>query len=315
MASAAGDDPLGEFRTELFSHCYRMLGSFHDAEDVLQEVTLRALRGMADFEGRSSLRTWLHRIAVNACRSELERKDRRILPLDHLAAFEGDAPIGEPVVDVAWLEPAPTDPDSTVEARESVELAFVAAMQHLPANQRAALVLFEAFAFSGREIAEIMATTPASVNSALQRARKRLAARRGAASQQATLAQLGTAGQRDLVRRYAAAMQARDVDAILALTTEDATWSMPPLANWYRGHEAIAGFLGAGPFTRQWRHVPTAANGQLALGAYMRRDKGKFDAYGLDVLDVTPDGRITAVTAFLDPGLLPAFGLPKTFRG
>ncbi len=315
MASTVVEDPLGEYRGELFSHCYRMLGSFHDAEDVLQEVSLRALRGMADFKGRSSLRTWLHRIVVNTCRNELERKERRILPMDHMAAFDGDASIGEPVTEVAWLEPAPNDPHSSVEARESVELAFVAAVQHLPANQRAALVLFEAFAFSAQEIAEIMATTPASVNSALQRAREALVARRPAASQQATLAQLGDEAQRELVRRYAVAMQAHDLEEILSLVTEDATWSMPPLANWYRGHDAIAGFLGVGPFTREWRHVPTAANGQLAVGCYLPGMTGEFEAYCLDVLDVAPDGRIAAITAFLDPGLMPEFGLPKIFRG
>lgn len=312
MASAIVDDPLGEFRGELFSHCYRMLGSFHDAEDVLQEVSLRALRGLADFEGRSSLRTWLHRITSNTCLNELERKERRILPMDHVA-FDGDAPIGAPVTEVAWLEPMPTDPHSSIEQRESLELAFVAAVQHLPPNQRAALVLFEAFTFSAQEIAEIMATTPASVNSALQRGRQGLADHRVATSQQTTLAQLGDEAQRELVRRYAEAMQAHDLDAILTLVTEDATWSMPPLPNWYRGHDAIAGFLGVGPFTCEWRHVPTAANGQLAVGCYARDEDGGFAAYCLDVLDVAPDGRLAAITAFLDPGLLPAFGSPKVF--
>jgi RNA polymerase sigma-70 factor (ECF subfamily) len=183
-------------------------------------------------------------------------------------------------------------------------------VQHLPPNQRAALIMFDVLGFSAREIADAMETTPASVNSALQRARALLDERMPERSQQATLAELGDAGQRALVARYTAALQQHDVDGMLALLTEDATWSMPPLSTWYRGHEAISGFLALGPFRVQWRHRVTRANGQIAVGAYGREgDSGPFTAYALDVLELRGD-RIAGIVAFLDGELFPSFGLP-----
>jgi RNA polymerase sigma-70 factor, ECF subfamily len=308
METVAGD-PLGPYRSELFAHCYRMLGSHHDAEDVLQEVSVRALRGMAEFEGRSSLRTWLHRIAVNACLNELARKERRVLPLEYGPEAEPGDPF-ERLEDVLWLEPTPTDPQQRAEDLESVELAFVAAVQHLPPNQRAALIMFDVLGFSSGEIAEVMATSAVSVNSALQRARERLARVPKARSQQITLAELGDRGQRELVSRYTDAMRRHDIDALLSVLTEDATWSMPPMPNWYRGRAAIAAFLAAGPFTQQWRHRVTRANGQLAVAAYQRDGAGRYIGYALDVLEIR-GARIAAVTAFLDGSLFPAFGLPE----
>ena len=304
------DDPLGPYRAELRAHCYRMLGSAHDAEDVLQEVSLRAWRARDAFEGRSSLRTWLHRITVNACLSELERKERRVLPIELGPAAEAHAPLGEPLGDVMWLEPFPGDPGERAEERESIELAFVAAVQHLPPNQRAALIMFDVLGFTAREIAEAMDTTPTSVHSALQRARKVLDEILPERSQQAALAELGDAGQRELVARYTAALQRHDVEGMLALLTEDATWSMPPLGSWFRGHAAIAAFLADAPYTVRWRHRPARANGQLAVGCYAWDEAaGAYHAYALDVLDVHGD-RISGVVGFLDGERFPAFGLP-----
>jgi RNA polymerase sigma-70 factor, ECF subfamily len=305
----ADDDPLAPFRSELRAHCYRMLGSPHDAEDVLQEVSLRAWRGRGDFEGRSSLRTWLHRIATNACLNELERKERRVLPVDVGPSSEAIDPAMEPANEVLWLEPFPDGAEHVTEG-ESVELAFVAAVQLLPANQRAALLMFDVLGFSAREIADAMDTTPASVNSALQRARALIAERLPERSQQETLAALGEQAQRELVERYTAALRDADMDAMLALLTEDATWSMPPLPSWYRGHDAIASFLAGGPFTRRWKHVPARANGQLAVGCYMW-DGSAYSAYALDVLALRGD-RIAAIVAFLGDVRFEAFGLPAT---
>jgi RNA polymerase sigma-70 factor (ECF subfamily) len=310
----AADDPLGPYRAELRAHCYRMLGSAHDAEDVLQEVSVRAWRGRGAFEGRSSLRTWLHRIAVNACLNELERKERRVLPVDLGPAVESGSSPGEPLHEVLWLEPLPDDPEQSAADRETVELAFVAAVQHLPANQRAALIMFEVLGFSAREIADAMDTTPASVNSALQRARAAIEDVLPKRSQQARLLELGDAGQRELVERYSAALREHDMESMLGLLTDDATWSMPPLGGWFRGRERLSAFLADGPFTVEWRHLPARANGQLAVACYKREEaSGAFVAYALDVLELRGD-RIAAIVAFLDGSLFPAFGLPPALR-
>jgi RNA polymerase sigma-70 factor (ECF subfamily) len=309
------DDPLSPFRAELRAHCYRMLGSAHDAEDVLQEISLRAWRGRPTFEGRSSLRTWLHRIAVNACLNELERKERRVLPVELGPAAEPQDSLDEPLHEVLWLEPLPDDPEQQATERESVELAFVAALQHLPPNQRAALIMFDVLDFSAREIADAMGTTPASVNSAVQRARRLIDEQLPERSQQATLAALGDDGQRELVARYTAALQSHDVDAMLALLAEDATWSMPPLANWYRGHAAIAAFLARAPFVQRWRHLPARANGQLAVGCFMWDGSvGVHDAYALDVLELRED-RICSIVSFIGGERFAAFGLPPSVAG
>lgn len=242
-ASEEVADPLAPYRAELRAHCYRMLGSVHDAEDVLQEVSLRAWVGRRTFQGRSSLRTWLHRIATNACLNELDRKERRVLPIDFAAAAGSDTALGEPLLEVPWLEPFPDDPEHHAADREAVELAFVAAVQHLSPNQRAAMLMFDVLGFTAREIADTMQTTPTAVHSALRRARAFVDERLPDRTQQATLAAMGDVRQRALVERYTAALQEADLDGMLALVAEDATWSMPPLATWYRGHEAIAGFL------------------------------------------------------------------------
>jgi RNA polymerase sigma-70 factor (ECF subfamily) len=289
-----------------------MLGSAHDAEDVLQEVSLHAWRGREGFRGHSSRRTWLHRIAANACLDELRRKERRVVPVEYGPHASPEDGFDRPLNDVPWIEPLALDPEAQATERESVELAFVAAVQHLPPNQRAALIMFDVLGFSAAEIAETMDTTPASVNSALQRARALVSERVPQPSQQATLATLGDRGQRELVSRYATAFEDHDLHGLLALLTEDATWSMPPLANWYRGHEAIAGFLRSGPFTVRWRHRITSANGQLAVGCYVQSDDAEpFAPYAIDVLQLRGE-RIEEVTSFIDGEGFAAFGLPMS---
>src|SRR5881275_3373948 len=224
------------YRSELHAHCYRMLGSVHDAEDALQEALLRAWRGLPRFEGRSSLRSWLYTIATNTCLNAIARRPKRVLPIDYAPAADPHEGPGEPVIESVWVEPYPDEtlgledgfatPEARYEQREGVELAFIAALQHLPANQRAVLILREVLGFSAREAAEMLETTTASVNSALQRARLSVEERLPEQSQQATLRSLGDERLRELVDRYVAAWEHNDVDAIAAMLTEDATLAM-----------------------------------------------------------------------------------------
>jgi RNA polymerase sigma-70 factor (ECF subfamily) len=311
-------------RAELHAHCYRMLGSVHDAEDALQEALLRAWRGLPRFEARSSLRSWLYRIATNAALDLIARRPQRVLPVDHLPAADPDDsldPPSTPLVETIWMDPYPDErlgledgpaaPEARFEQRESVELAFVAALQHLPPNQRAALILREVLGFSAREVAESLDTTTASVNSALQRARVVVDERVPEQSQQATLRALGDERLREIVEDYSEALEQGDVDALLGMLTEDATWSMPPMPNWYRGHEAITGFLHKGPFTVRWRHLPARANGQQAVGCYWwDEERRAYVAFALDVLTFR-GGQIAEVTAFLDGSVFARFGLPE----
>ena len=313
-------------RGELHAHCYRMLGSVQDAEDALQEAMLRAWRGLPRFEGRSSLRSWLYTISTNTCLNAIERRPKRVLPIDygpaadpHERAQKPSEP-GAPVVESVWVEPYADEhmgiedglagPEATYEQRESVELAFIAALQHLPANQRAVLILRAVLGFSAEEVADTLDTSVASVNSALQRARKTVDERLPDQSQQETLRALGDAELSGLVDRYMAALEGGDVEQVIELVTEDATWSMPPLTNWYRGHEALRGFLSLGPLPERWRHVPTRANGQAAVGCYMwDADSGRYEAFCIDVLTLHGN-RIAEVTAFIDSDVFARFGLP-----
>ena len=226
---------------ELHAHCYRMLGSVHDAEDALQDALLRAWKGLPRFEGRSSLRSWLYRIATNTCLDVVQRRPKRVLPIDYGPTADPHQSPGEPLVESVWVEPYADErleledgfaaPEARYEQRESVELAFVAALQLLPAKQRAALILREVLGFSAQEVAETLETTVASVNSALQRARKAIDERLPEQSQQATLRSLGDERLRELVENYAEAIQSGDVDRVVGMLTEDATWSMPPMAS------------------------------------------------------------------------------------
>ena len=322
-AARAGDeDAFGRLveplRGELHAHCYRMLGSVHDAEDALQDGLLRAWRGIARFEGRSSLRSWVYTISTNACLDMIGQRGKRALPIDLGPAAEQAVVDDEPLTDLAWLEPYPeqslvdgrSGPEARYELRESVELAFIAALQHLPGKERAALLLFEVLGFSAREIAAALETTTAAVNSALQRARKIVDERLPGQSQQQTLRGLGDVRVRQLVERYMAALERGDADAIVALLAEDASWSMPPLSSWYRGREAITDFLVRMPLRYRWRHLRARANGQEAVGCYIWDERS--DAYVARVLDVLTfrGDQIAAVTAFIDTGLFAHFGLP-----
>src|ERR671923_2274500 len=304
-AARAGDeDAYGRLvephRPELHAHCYRMLGSVHDAEDALQETMLRAWRALPRFEARSSLRTWLYTIATNTCLNAIARRPARALPIDYGPAADPHDAWREPVVESTWIEPYPdgelglsnglTAPEARYERRESVELAFVAALQHLAPRPRAVLILREVLGFSAREVAGALDTTVASINSALQRARKTVEQRMPPISQQETLRALGDDRMRAVVRDYTDALERGDVDAVLAMLTEDATWSMPPLAEWYAGREAITGFLERGPMRQRWRHLATHANGQLAVGCYIwDDDAGAYAAHVIDVLTLRGD--------------------------
>jgi RNA polymerase sigma-70 factor, ECF subfamily len=303
---------------ELLAHCYRMLGSLHDAEDALQDATLRAWRGLRALERRASLRSWLYRIATNVCLDQIARRPRRVLPVDYgPPAEQSDAPLPEPI----WVEPYPDEelglepgrasPEARYELRESVELAFIAALQHLPARQRAVLILRDVLGFSAREVAGALETTVASVNSALQRARKTADERLPAQSQQATLRSLGDERVRDVVERFMEAFESGDVEAILALLTEDATFEMPPYAGWSRGRDEVAdSWLMPGAPPPRLRYVPTSANGQLALGTYaLDPEGGRYLPIALDVLTMRGD-LIAAVTAFRTTELFPRFDLP-----
>jgi RNA polymerase sigma-70 factor (ECF subfamily) len=282
-----------------------MLGSVHDAEDALQDALLRAWRGLDRFEGRSSLRSWLYRIATNTCLDTATQRSKRVLPIDFgPGAAAGDSP-GEPLMESVWVEPYP-DAEVAYEQRESVELAFVAALQHLPAQQRAVLILREVLGFSAAEVAESLDTTVASVNSALQRARKAVDEKMPDPSQQATLRALGDEKVTALVGRYTDALGAGDIDAVVSLLTEDATWSMPPCPVWFRGRETVTAFLTEYPGKERWRHVRAHANGQVAVGCYMW-DGSQYAAAVLDVLSLR-DARINAVTAFLAPWVFARFG-------
>jgi RNA polymerase sigma-70 factor, ECF subfamily len=309
---AAFAELVGPYRSELSAHCYRMLGSIHDAEDALQDALLRAWRGLARFQGRSSLRSWLYTIATNACLRAIERRPKRVLPIDYgPAANDPHGPLAGPLVESVWIDPYPS-PDARYEQRESVELAFIAALQHLPAQQRAVLILRDVLGFSGAEVAETLDTNPDAVYSALQRAHKTVEQRLPERSQQATLRSLGEDGLREVVQGYVDAWERGDVDALAARLAEDAVFAMPPEPTWFRGHDAIAAFLRATPMREgyRWRVIPTSANGQPAFAHYIWSDEAHaFVAEGLAVMTLDGD-RIAELTIFREPELFERFGLP-----
>jgi RNA polymerase sigma-70 factor, ECF subfamily len=298
------------YRGMLHAHCYRMLGSLHDAEDALQETLLRAWRGLAGFRGGQPIRPWLFKIATNVCIDAIGKRPPRRLQLPgRPASAAGEGP-GEPLVESPWLEPYP---DEVYEQRESVELAFVAALQHLPARQRAVLVLREVLGFSAREVAEALETTAASVNSALQRARATVADRVPARSQQETLRELGDTRVRELVERYVAAWERNDIDAIRALLVEDAIFAMPPYAEWWQGRDAVAAlFAGAG--APRLRHIFIEASGQPTVAWYVWDQATEtYAPSSLEVVTLDPAG-IEQITAFVMPELFARFGLPDALE-
>ena len=300
------------YRRELLAHCYRMLGSVHDAEDLVQETYLRAWRAFDRFEGRSTVRTWLYRIATSACLTALESRGRRPLPAG-LAGPSDTA--GQPLEtrpEVPWLEPIPTDDDpaSIVASRESMRLAFIAALQHLPPRQRAVLILRDVLAWRAAEVADLLDTSTAAVNSALQRARAQLDQ---VAPKQDEVAEPSAEDTRELLERYVSAFERKDVAAIVALLTEDAGWEMPPFDTWFLGRDSVARHLegqcpgGPGDF----RGELTSANGGPAVGLYLRGADGVFRPFCLQVL--TPaGGGFGHVVSFFDDRLFDAFGLPGT---
>jgi RNA polymerase sigma-70 factor, ECF subfamily len=291
-----------------------------------RETLLRAWRGLPRFEGKSSVRAWLYRIATNTCLNLVERRPTRVLPRGYGPAADPDDDLGEPLVESVWVEPFPDEmlgsedaqasPDARYEAREGVELAFVAALQHLPPRQRAVLILREVLGFSANEVAEALETTPAAVYSALQRAHKAVEERLPDQSQQETLRSVGDAGVREIVERYVDAWERHDVEAVAAMLAEDATITMPPIPTWFRGREAVLAFLARGPLAggQSWRIVPCHANGQLAFGHYLLdEERGAHVAHHVVVISV--DGaRVAEITAFHVPDLFVYFGLPDGIR-
>jgi RNA polymerase sigma-70 factor (ECF subfamily) len=315
-AAKSGDEAaftrlLEPHRGELHAHCYRMLGSLHDADDALQETSLRAWRGLSRFEGRSSLRSWLYTIATNACLTQIERRPKRVLPIDYAPASGPDVAPGEPVTESVWIEPYPDEvlgvedgpaaPEAQYERREGLELAFIAALQHLAPNQRAVLILREVLGFSANETAQILDTTVPSVNSALQRARGAVSERVPEQSQQATLRALGDEQLKALVERYVDAWERNDVEQFAAMLAEDATFAMPPLATWYSTREGIEGWARSFSMSGawRWRGLQTRANGQVALAFYSWDERGHaYLPFALNVLGFRGE-RVSEVTAFI----------------
>ena len=328
-AAQAGDEDafgrlIAPYRGELHAHCYRMVGSLHDAEDAMQETMLRAWRGIAGFEGRSSVRSWLYTIATNASLRLIERRPKRVLPIDHGPPADPHGEVGKPLVESTWIEPfpeehlvggeSPSSPEARYEQRESIELAFTVALQHLPPLQRAALILTDALGFSPGEVAEALDATPASIYSALQRARKATEERLPDRSQQKTRESLGDDRLKKIVDEFMEAWEAADVERIRSMLTDDCALVMPPWAEWFDGRDAVIDFLPRGPMRAglRWKLAPTQANGQPALAAYWADDVGTLHAAEIIVLTLSADGAISEITFFRSPELFPRFDLPLT---
>ena len=307
-----------QYRRELTAHCYRMTGSVYDAEDMVQETYLRAWRGYDDFEGRSSVRTWLYRIATNVCLTALEKKARRPLPtgLGMPGAQAGDELVE--AAEVPWLEPVPDvmvdvaniDPARVVGNRDSIRLAFVAALQHLPARQRAVLILRDVLRWSAKETATALETTSAAVNSALQRAHAQLAQEQ---LTEGTVEDALTPDLEAMLDRYVEAFWAKDMNALVTMLAHDAVWEMPPFTGWYAGAANIAALIDTQcpGGTHDMPMLRTSANGQPAFGLYMRQPEGHFEPFQLQVLKLV-DGRVQHVIAFFGAKLFEKFGLPAT---
>jgi RNA polymerase sigma-70 factor (ECF subfamily) len=309
---------LEQHRAELTAYCYRMLGSPFEAEDAVQDTLVRAWRSFDRFEGRAAIRSWLYRIATNVCFDMLNGRERRARPMDLGPAWNPDGPIGRTLPEVTWIEPVPDglvvpaegDPAEVAVSRETIRLAFVAALQHLPPRQRAVLILCEVLRWKATEVAELLDTTVASVNSALQRARATLEASDVSSTDPAPAMD---ESQRELLMRYVEAFERYDMDALTSLIQEDATQSMPPYELWLSGRENILRWwVGPGAGCRGSRVIPTVtANGSPAFGQYKPSDSGSgYDPWALQVLEIA-DGRIVELTFFLDTErVFPLFDLP-----
>jgi len=307
MNREAFEGSVAAHRRALHAHCYRMLGSLADADDALQDALLGAWRGRETFAGRASVRAWLYAIATNACLAIIEKRASRARSMpDAVRAASTGVEVAALELEPIWLEPYPTH--ELVERREAIELAFVAALQYLPPNQRAALVLCDVLDFAAAEAAEALGTSIATITSALQRARVTIAARVPARSQVEELASLGDAGQRSLAGAFVEAWGRADAAALVALLARDVRFTMPPIPTWFAGREAVGRFFAERVFAAPWRLVEIAggANGQLAFACY------QGPAYGLGALNVVTvgDGTIAALTGFLDPAVHRRFSLP-----
>ena len=309
----------GPFRPELLVHCYRMLGSVHDAEDQVQETMIRAWRSYEEFDGRASLRTWLHRIATNACLRALENSGRRPLPSGVGGPSEyPEAPLAAARPEVPWLQPVPDalvsaesgDPAEIVASRQSMRLALIAALQYLPARQRAALILRDVLQWRASEVADLLGTTTTAVNGLVLRARARL---EQAAPVLDDIREPAEPEQRALLDRYAAAFENADVPAITRLLRQDAVFEMPPIPTWFAGRERIGRFLGLRVLRQpgDFKMVAVAANGQPGFACYLRGHDGRHHAHAVQVLTTGAAG-ITHIVSFNQPELFTAFGLPQT---
>lgn len=313
-------------RRELHAHCYRMLGSVHDAEDMVQETLLRAWRRRETYEGRASLRAWLYKIATNLCLDALEQRPRRVLPVTRQAVSTLNEPIPPKIMEPIWLEPFPDDllatddanPDVRFSARENITLAFVAALHRLPPRQRAVLILRDVLDWQASEVANLLDVTVPAVKSALHRARSTLAEHYHAAgAEAAAVHDLDEETQRRL-DRFVLAWETADINALVALLKEDAVFSMPPIPAWYRGPDAIRKLVSMTVFSGEargrWRLLPTRANSQSAFGLYQRDGSGSdslYRAYGIQVL--TFAGReIADITTVINSALFPYFNLPMS---
>ena len=322
LGSAELELQLEQYRTELTAYAYRMLGSAFEAEDAVQETLLRAWRSYDQFEGRAALRSWLYRITTNVCLDMLNGSQRRARPMDLASSKSADTPLGDALPEATWIQPMPDDrvlpesgdPAELAVARDTIRLAFIAALQHLPARQRAVLILREVLRWKATEVAELLDTTVASVNSALQRARSTLAA---GDTNAADSAEPLDEDQQALLARYVDAFERYDMDSLTSLLHEDATWSMPPYELWLRGHLDIRKWcLGPGIACRGSRLVPTWANGAPAFGQYKPDGPGgSYEPWALHVLEIS-EGQIVGVGFFLDTAsLFPLFGLPPQLEG
>jgi RNA polymerase sigma-70 factor, ECF subfamily len=306
---------LEQHRGELTGYCYRMLGSAFEAEDAVQETLVRAWRGFDRFEGRSALRSWLYRIATNVCLDMLQGRQRRALPMDLVSSSSGDAEAGPRLPESKWIQPIPEgravppteDPAEVTESRETIRVAFIAALQHLPARQRAVLILREVLRWKASEVAELLDTSVVSVNSALQRARSTLAAADVAESD---VLMPEDEEQRALLARYVDAFERFDIESLVALLHEDATMSMPPYDLWLHGAAELRKWLlGAGSGCRGSRFQAVEANGSPAFAQWRADPDGGHEAWAIHVLRVS-DGRISGIDFFVEPDLFPLFGLP-----